>query len=631
MCAILGILGKINQGDHHQAIEMLGIMNHRAPDGLFIKKYQDAILGHGRLAVIDLNERSNQPLSTPDERFTVVFNGAIYNYLELKQELSSKYEFKGESDTEVLLAGYKIWGNEVVERLRGMFAFCIYDNLERQAFLARDRFGQKPLFFTSVNGQFIFASEVKALLKFGVIAKPNYHAIYDYLENAEYDHDERTFFDGISQLRPGECATWTLGNPLLIERYYKLSEHIVGHKLDYQEAVSKTRSLMFDTCNVHMRCDVPVGVSLSGGLDSSALLTCLSQAKTGDGNFPGFFADFGDDYSEESWARSAAEANGSDFYQTSFLSSELEAWIKPLIWHLEGPSGGIMNFALTKLMGVAGRAGIIVLQDGTGIDEACGGYKIHHLQYLSDLKIAKDPRFASALLDCASHWNMPTSEVQKMVERLLSQKNDIARMAIDGTAMVEEGMLASGFINKYSNQETDVDRPDGVRESFCHFLQSSKVPRNNRMKDRTSMAFGLELRTPFLDHVFIETTLSLPVEYLFYGGVAKSLVRDALSEYLDPFVAFAKKRSVHSPQALWLQSGPISSFVENLINSESFANRGIFNVESVKRSFTNFKKNGAENSFFVWQWVNVEMWFRTFIDDDYALNPKNQNILKQWY
>lgn len=629
MCGISGILGSNLPEDQRRVSQMLSVMKHRSPNGQYLENCTAAILGHGRLAVIDLHDRSNQPMSTADGRYTVVFNGAIYNYVELKSKLSSFYPFKGESDTEVLLAGFSVWGKDCLNELRGMFAFCIFDNLKKKAFMARDRFGQKPFYYTLMDKKLIFASEIKAILRFGFEPKPDFYAISDYLQNARYDHNEKTFFKGISQLRPGQYATWTADSGLVLDQYYDLYSAIKPTKCQYEDAVAQTRALMLETCNLHMRCDVPIGVSLSGGLDSSALLVCLTEGHNA-GKHPGFFVDFGDDYSEKKWAKKVADKYSSSFHRASFQPTEFERWILPLIWHLEGPSGGLMNFALTKLMSLVNREGIVVLQDGTGLDEACGGYQFHHIHFLSDLKNSNDCRFEEALVNFSAHWDVTKEQANNMV-KIISQKNNTnGRLAIDGTNMVKDHLLDQNFIANYAIDIDGLSYDANVCQSMIDFLQSSKVPRNNRMKDRTSMALGLELRAPFLDHIFVEGMLSLPTEYLFHGGEAKSVVREALSGWLDPFVAKAKKRSVHTPQGLWLRDGTVARFVEDLIHSESFASRKIFDIDKVKRVYSHYKGFGSENSFFVWQWINVEMWFRTFIDKDVNEGQSIAQVLDRW-
>lgn len=611
MCGIAGILGEIGPDDREAAARMVELMHYRGPDGDGLVELPGALLGHRRLSIIDLSERGKQPMATQDGRYVITFNGEIYNYKELRRELKPSHTFLSDSDTEVLLAGYQQWGEDVLERLQGMFAFCIYDTLNRSAFLARDRFGQKPLLFHEQSNRLIFASEAKAILCAGLPARPDMAAWHSYLTRAQYDHSDRTFFDGIRQLRPGECARWQKGGSLEIRQYYDLAERIEARTISDAAAASEIRHLMTESARLHMRSDVPVGVSLSGGLDSSALLACFHDADTLHAGVKAISANFGASYSEAEWVDRACSYFGLKAHSFEFTVQEFHDYIKPMMWHLEGPLGGLMNCALTKVMKVAREDGITVLQDGSGIDEAFGGYQSHHDLYLADLINRDDSEAATAIRDYAVNWSVSESDAVAAARRTVSGQPT----AIDGTPMTRDNLVHPD-LEKYAETlpAPSSGKLDPLHVGLVDFLQNSKIPRNTRMKDRSSMAYGIELRIPFLDHHLVEAALGLPSKLLYQHGRSKSIVRDALKGVLDDDVRLATKRSVHAPQGSWLGAEPMRSYVRDLIHSESFADRGLFAPRQVKQAFENFLEQGASNSFFIWQWINTEEWFRTFID-----------------
>jgi asparagine synthase (glutamine-hydrolysing) len=255
------------------------------------------------------------------------------------------------------------------------------------------------------------------------------------------------------------------------------------------------------------------------------------------------------------------------------------------------------------------------MQDGSGLDEAFGGYQNHHNIYIAELFKNGSYKAKKALQEYANNWGMDINSARFSVDSEL--KHNIT--SIDGTVPVRPDLLRPDFLSAHSIQlhsKRFESTGDAVRDAFIDYLQVSKIPRNMRMKDRTSMAFGIELRVPFLDHHLVEYALNLPPSFHFHQGYSKSVVRKALTGAMDEAVRLAPKRSIQAPQGLWLMQEPMRSYVENLINSESFADRGVFDVKKVKSSFEEFCSGKYDNSFFVWQWINLEEWFRIFIDNN---------------
>lgn len=611
MCGIAGILGPERAGDEAVIAAMTGVMLHRGPDAGGSISLTEATLGHRRLTIIDLSDGGLQPMQGPSGAWLVT-NGEIYNYRELRQELSAAYQFKTSSDTEVLLAVLELYGLEGLDRVNGMFAFCYYDPGTRKAILARDRFGQKPLFYAEHGGRLHFASEVKGLLAAGVRAEPNTAAWSRYLGMASYDDMNDSFFAGVFQLMPGEYATYSPKDGMRVGRYYDVAECIRNSEMSAGRAAEDVRALLIDAARLHMRADVPVGVSLSGGLDSSALLAALDLAGELTDSVACISVDFGGALSEREWIEAAAEYHGLSSRTFGYDPAGFQADISPLMWHLEAPIGGLMNCALTAVMSAARASGIKVLQDGTGLDEAFAGYRNHHNLYVGLLERSGDPGYETAVKEYASNWDT-TPEATRAAGRAALVDTVTA---IDGTIPVRPDLLAAGFFDPVAAQDNvaATDGTDALRAGLIDYLQVRKIPRNTRMKDRLSMGFGLELRLPFLDHRLVEYALSMPHAFYFLHGRSKSIVREALAGAMDEKVRTAKKRSIQAPQGPWLRQEPMRSYVGDLIHSRSFRERDVFDAGKVAGAFDHFCEQGADNSFFVWQWINVEEWYRTFVD-----------------
>lgn len=435
--------------------------------------------------------------------------------------------------------------------------------------------------------------------------------------SASFDDDADSFFAGITQLKPGECATWSPEGGLSRRDYYTLATRIPPRPLEIgiDEAARHVRDLLVDSARLHMRSDVPVGVSLSGGLDSSALLACLNLGDQLNDGVHCFSFDFGGDFSERKWIEAAAGFYGLKADIRAFTPEEYQASIGPMMRYLEGPIGGLANCAFIKVMEAARSHGAVVLQDGSGLDEAFAGYRNHHNLYLGLMLDQNDRDADEAVHDYQTVWGVDEATARQAGLRELARTRANEQTAIDGTLPTRLDLVSPEFTEAHSGTAAPVRAGvDPFRDVLIDYLQVRKVPRNTRMKDRLSMAYGIELRLPFLDHRLIEYALSLPLGHYFLQGKTKAIVREALKGSMSEEVRTAPKRSILAPQGPWLRREPMKSYIGDLIGSQKFRSRGIFKQEAVQKAFETFCKDGADNSFFVWQWINVEEWFRTFID-----------------
>ena len=613
MCGIAGIVGNVEPEDRRRVGAMNDILFHRGPDAGGLQAYEGAVLGHRRLSIIDLTARAAQPMQSDCGRYALVFNGEIYNYRELRAELQTHVRFRSDSDTEVLLAAWQVWGEACLDRLNGMFAFCVYDVEARSAFLARDRFGQKPLFLSERNGRLLFASEVKAILAAGVPARPDLETWARYLVTASYDDTAQSFFAGVTQLLPGECAHYDPHKGLRRRHYYRIADQISPVDHDVETAADRVREIIVDACRIHMRADVPVGIMLSGGLDSSAMLAGLDMAGELHAGVKCFSVEFGETLTERPWIEAAARHHGLPSRIDRFEPRHYLDSIKPMMWHLEAPIGGLMNCGLRAVMEAARADGFTVLQDGSGPDECFAGYQNHHNLYLGLLLKDRSVAADKAIGEYARNWGVDEATARRAAEQALERRTT----AIDGTIPVRPDLLTDGFAEHPMATPPDVAYSgDRLRDALIEYMQGSKIPRNTRMVDRLSMGYGLELRLPYLDHRLVEYGLSLPAAYYYLDGRTKGILRLAMQQEMDDSVRLATKRSIQAPQGPWLMDEPMRDYVDDLLKSDSFASRGIFDVPRARAAFDEFCAGKYDNSFFVWQWINVEEWFRIFIDCD---------------
>ena len=614
MCAIAGIIGRNLKNESHNTIaSMLSMMQHRGPDFSDSIKFGKGFFGHNRLSIIDTHTRANQPMISNNKRFILVFNGEIYNYLELREQLKSYYNFKTKSDTEVLLAAFQKWGADSFGKLNGAFAFCIYDKQEHKAYFVRDRFGQKPLFFWQNQKVLYFSSEIKAFFKAGYKAKENLLVWHDYLINAETDASRNTFFQDIFQLLPGELVIFEIDKKIHFKKWYQLKQNLIFEKTPVKSEILKALTNSVRQCS---RADVEQAISLSGGLDSNILLSLYAKNKFLKKIPKTYSVEFGSDFSEKEFFSISNKKFNNENALINFSVEDMLNSIKPIIWHLESPSGGLMNCALSKLCHAIHKDGIKIVQDGTGLDEIFGGYEIHHLSYLFHLREKSEKDYNKSLELFSRNWGYSISESNKKV---LNFQNSFSK-TIDGYNVNTDNVFTNNF---FDQKTTKQNRNLSYRESMIDFTESSKVPRNNRLKDRVSMAFSVELRLPFLDHELAESALSLPGETYFLNGHSKSILRETVKNLIPEKIRKFKKMSIQTPQNIWFKEEKVKNYVQEIIFSDSFKSRNIFNIKKIQKLWDNFQAKETKTSFFFWQLVNMEEWFRIFIDNN-NLSKKNK-------
>jgi len=589
-----------------QVAAMMAKLEHRGPDdhGAYVRN--NVGIGHRRLSILDLSERGRQPFRSDDGRYLIVHNGEVYNYLELREELGHHYLFRTDTDTEVILNAYRAWGESALDKFNGMFAFSIYDAERNTLFCARDRFGIKPLYYISNESFFAFASEIPALLTLPPSKpSPNNQAIFDYLAWNRTDHTDETFFRGVRKLPHGHVIRVS-GEAAELGRWYDLREHV---GTPWQSAEEYGVALE-DAVKLRLRSDVPVGVSLSGGLDSSSILTLAAKHQDYEARQT-FSAVYGrgetGDESEHirefealvgkmHYARPTGESLLQDF--ETFVRAQGEPVPSP------GP------YAQFKVMEAAhGR--VVVLLDGQGADEQLAGYHYLFGYLLRDL--VRGGRWLRAVDEMRRYLRVHKSwfALQSLGFLLMP-----SRVQTEFRAS-RRGCMTEGFVDQY-RARSEVSRllyksgslSDALQDHFEHKLEHLL-----KWQDRSSMWFSLESRVPFLDHRLVERTLALPPELLMHRGETKKILRAAMRGILPERVRTRQdKVGFDTPAAEWFRSPAWDRALDETVKSRRFQSREVMDMKRVNALRETWKQQGACDPQEIWKWISLETWFRLFID-----------------
>ena len=599
MCGIAGFWGAPDSA-------LLGAMteslHHRGPDDS--GHYQDAIasLGFRRLSIIDL-EHGNQPMSMADGRLQIVYNGEVYNFRELRGALQAAgHVFVTTSDTEVVLHAYAEWGTDCFRRFNGMWALAILD--ERgdapRLVLARDHFGIKPLFYARHRGRVFFASEIKAILQDETFPREvDDQQMYEYLRFGLFDHNDATFFRGVRQV-PAAAFAVIEGGVLSETTYWtpRLSE-------DGDPSPEAFRAVFERAVQRRLVADVPVGICLSGGLDSSSICTVMAQQlrdhvadteslgnrlKTFSATFPG------DPIDESHYIKSVLDKTGADSSTVQPTDQdfirELEAWV----WHMEEPMVSSAPFAMWMVMRLARRQ-VKVTLDGQAGDELLAGYD--HYPYVLLRQLLRERRYAEFAREA---WLL-RDVVGPLVRRRLRDRG----RRVDVTAM-----LSPSFIR--GRRAPDDDRvADDLKRRLLQDFRTYSLPPLLRYEDRASMAHSLEARLPYLDQELVDYILTLPRTAIIHNGWTRAIVRSALHGVLPRTVERRRKKiGFTTPEFRWYRRQ--RAVLQSLMRSPSFRARPYWKAAAVAENFRRACAGEVEESMFFWRAVNAEVWLRVYID-----------------
>lgn len=635
MCGIAGLVVPPSRSLNREIVEqLLSHLKHRGPDDQGVLLFgQDGVrlgrsvpervegevlLVHQRLSILDLSKAGWQPMSSAGDRYHIVFNGEIYNYLELRAELEALgHIFFSNSDTEVLLTAYSHWGGECLNRLVGMFAFAILDTQERKVFLARDFFGIKPLYYTLWQGGFAFASEISPLLELpGVSRRVNPQRLYDYLRFGLTDRGRETLFADINQLPAAHYLEVKLDNPTQIEplRYWQvdLSKRV---ELSFREAANQLRELFLESVSLHLRSDVPIGTALSGGIDSSAIVMAMRYLQPNLELHTFSYVASDPALSEERYIDIVGESAGAVMHKVQPEPKELVADFEDLI-HAQGePFGSTSIYAQHRVFRLAHQVGIKVMLDGQGADEILGGYLCYKGARLASL--LRQHRWVEAyqFMQAASATPGMGSRLlgQWAINYMLPPKMQVPARKLVGKDLTPPWLNTSWFKERqaHPNLFDYTGSKTILRESLSDSLMET-LPSLLRYEDRNSMAFSIESRVPFLTPKLVSFMLALPEEYIIApDGTSKAVFRRAMKEIVpDSILERKDKIGFTTPEASWLTA--LKPWVESTLKSEVAGQISVFNLKEVEREWELMLTGTKPFNFNTWKWINLIEWSKQF-------------------
>lgn len=616
MCGIGGKVSFDGRPDPGLAEDMNTCMRHRGPDAKGVYASGPAVLAHRRLSILDLSEAGRQPMANEDGTVHIVFNGEIYNYRELRERVDA-YSFQSETDTEVLLHLYEEYGTDCLQYLRGMFAFAIWDERAERLFLARDRLGQKPLFYRDTDEGFWFASTIKGILADETVpASPDLEAIRSYL-NYQYVPAPKTGFEGIQQLSPGEYMVVS-ADGTTTDSYWSLS---------YRDQFSKSpsrlaadlRDRLREATRLRMRSDVPVGVFLSGGIDSSVVAALMDDVA--DDPIGTYSIGFDEEaYDELEFAREVADAFGTDHNEYTVTPDSMEV-LPELIEHYEMPFGDPSALPTYYVSQVASDDITVALTGDAG-DENFAGYD----RYTYDRVVSLARRGPSALrrLGAATIRSLPKPIRDQHHVHLARRTLELA----EGDPVAQYARFICHATGEQVERVWDGPVPDDelalFRQVFArsdgptrldratHVDFQTYLPNDLLVKvDRASMAHSLEVRSPFLDHELVEFAARVPAKYKWRCGDGKWILKRAFEDVLPEKIVHRSKQGFGVPVNEWFRDD-LRGFARD--NLDRLGERSAFDAGGLGRTLDEHVREQADHGYRLWDLVMLEQWYERFVD-----------------
>jgi asparagine synthase (glutamine-hydrolysing) len=627
-----GICGKIyfeqthivDPGELHQ---MAAPLSHRGPDGSGVWTAQNVGLAHRRLAIIDLRAVADQPMSNEDGTVWITFNGEIYNFRELRQELAAQgHIFRTQSDTEVIVHAYEEYGRGCVERLRGMFAFAIWDTRTRTLFLARDRVGKKPLYYFQNDDCFVFASEIKALLIDGTVPRVPDPIGLDHFLALQYIPAPLTAFQGVRKLPAAHWLELHDGH-VDVGRYWNL--HFTPKlRISMEDAVAELRMRFAEAVRLRLISDVPLGAFLSGGVDSSAVVAYMAQQSAH--TVKTFSVGFEDTaFDERPFARMVAERYGTE--HTELVVKAPVADVLPrLVWHYDEPFGdasAIPSYAIAEFT----RQHVTVALNGDGSDESFAGYDWYimarRLQRGDFIPLWMRQQLAHSLQQLPRRWRQrqPWRKLSRLAAvmakdparrharwpRSFAPEDRWNLYTEEYRAIIAGSDPESLFVDIFARSDARDCTDAALDADIQLYLADDLLVK----MDRATMAHALEARSPFLDHKLMEFVASLPSEFKLWGGQKKRLLKAMLRGQLPDIVLDRPKRGFSVPLARWLRQD-LRDMAHDFLLSARALNRGYFKAVAVNQMLDQHCRGEEDHSEYLWDMLVLELWHRTFIDGE---------------
>ena len=633
MCGIAGLVAfdRLHPDDRERAIRMRDILAHRGPDdaGMFVD--DRAALAHRRLSIVDL-AGGHQPLANERDTLWIVFNGEIYNHRAVRAELESHgHQYKTRSDTETIVHAYEQWGDGAVDRLRGMFAFALWDAPRRRLLLARDRLGVKPLYWAVAQGKLLFASEIKGILESGLVRPEANEAALPELLGTRYLSGTETLFKGIYRLQPGHTLVFEKGT-VVIRRYWDVP---VGHRSEALAPLSDTalvarfRELLEESVRIRLMADVPLGMFLSGGLDSSAIAALM--ARLIDRPLQTFSVAFKQRaFSELDYARQVSSAIKADAHEIVIDDEDFFGALPRLIWHEDEPLAHPSSVPLYFVSALA-REHVKVVLTGEGSDELLAGY-------------GKYPRALANWRAAGAYGVVPGAlrawVARRVVPKLPGQVGRYARRSFLAMSRTPEAMFFDNFASiglqrqgqllapsfaelatpdrAYGASRAFFDAPNGHSTTLDRLLYTDMKTYLVELlmkQDQMSMAASIESRVPFLDHQLVEFAAGLPARMKLRRFTTKWILREAVRDVLPPAILSRKKMGFPVPFGVWI-GGKWNAVARDVLLDPRSLQRGIIDRSAVERLLTAQAAGISDGADAVWSLLNLELWYRTHIDGE---------------
>ncbi len=606
MCAINGF----NFRNREVLLKMNTATTHRGPDGTGIFSNKDVSLGHNRLSIIDPSHLADQPMVSDGGRFVITFNGEIYNYKVLRKELVGNYQFKTNSDTEVILAAYKQWGSECVNKLNGMFAFAIWDTSKKELFFARDHVGIKPFYYFWDGKRFIFSSEIKAILEHDVPRRINKEAFSHYFRIL-YVPEPLTMFAGIYKLPPAHFG-FLRGGSLSLCKYWSISsgkEKSDHNKKELKEIVEEK---ICSSVKKQLISDKPVGVYLSGGIDSSVILDAVLRTHNSIDTFSVGFdvakEKGGEKYNMDlSLAKKTAQHYGTRHHEFMVSTDNLPSLFEKVMWHTDDLVSNPTAIPMMMLADFA-KKDVDVVLGGDGGDELFGGYERYRLS-LAATYYQKLPSFVRKLASAsprAKKLNVLPG-IDRFVLFMFQKDNILSRVLSDE--------LVNDKSSHFFNSHYEMDKKKGsFEEAFMDIdRQSWLVDESLNLSDRMSMSAGLEQRVPLLDKELVEFSASIPLRYKLSLFDTKIILKESFRGKIPDFLLNQPKRGWFSPGAKWLRYPHVYSFAKEVLSHGYYPDTApLFKWEEIRKILESHKNKKEYNLTVLWALISFQIWAKKF-------------------
>ncbi|MBN1521875.1 MAG: asparagine synthase (glutamine-hydrolyzing) [Candidatus Aureabacteria bacterium] len=616
MCGIAGIIGTIDEHKKEALKKMAEAFAHRGPDGSGVWHTETVGLSHRRLAIFDLTQQGAQPMVSPCGRYVICYNGEVYNWYEIRPQLSFQ-NWRSRTDTETILHAYMEQGPECLQMFNGMFGLAIWDGVKNHLFLARDRVGIKPLFYGFYNNELYFSSEPKAMFAAGFPKKPDYRTLYDFLRWGLVDHDEKSFFENIYSVNPGSYLIYEPGGKLTEKQYWNLGE-IISNKplIGPEEAIERYSELLKDSVRLRIRADVTLGSMLSGGIDSS-VLTCYLHDFMGDGKPASFTYDYELQKGEATRARQVSDALDIPWNLVTLSLKEVPEALKRVIRFHESPITSMVILARHKIYEEARRQGYIILIEGHGGDELGAGYHYYSAAYIMDiLKKANGTDTLPLIKGFLSGYNIPEEQhFLRFIENVQSSLRP-GTATHDGVPFVSLPCLGPSFLDQFKDKEPALQKLTSSYLDNVQYMDYRHVllPRALRYSDRASMASSMEARVPILDHRIVEMSFQTSVEARINRFQQRYFMCRSAERYLPKRILERPKVPIVDPQREWLQDA-LRPWITELFHSKDMEQLDILNQKEVLKEYKRFcSVPSPRSSFHIFQYVNVLLWFKEMFD-----------------